>query len=71
VRHISTYVQSACYTMYYVSKYAQSYEEGGFLEEKKIYEDGIQTENFVRVKIENDLYYWEKITIHPIRNDSH
>jgi len=31
--------------------------EGGFLEEKKNYEDGIQTENFIGMKIGNDLYY--------------
>jgi len=29
-RHISIYVQSACRTVYHVSKYAQSYGGGGF-----------------------------------------
>jgi len=28
VRRISIYVQSACHTVYHVSKYAQSYERG-------------------------------------------
>jgi len=42
--------------MYHVNKYAQSYEGEGF-PDYFFYEDGIQTENFIGVKIENDLYY--------------
>ena len=30
---------------------------GVFQKKKKIYEDGIQTENFIGVKTGNDLYY--------------
>jgi len=49
--HINIYAQSACYTMYHVSKYAQSYGGGVFSEEKKkFYKDANQTENFVGVK---------------------
>jgi len=32
-------------------------EDGCFPEEKKNYEDGIQTENFIGTKIGNDIYY--------------
>jgi len=31
--------------------------EGGFPKKKKIYEDGNHTENFIRAKTGNDLYY--------------
>jgi len=44
-------------TVYLVSKYAQSYGGGVFFGKKKFYKDANQTENFIRAKIGNDLYY--------------
>jgi len=55
--HISICAQSACHIVYHVSKYAQSYEGGGFSKKIIIYKGANQTENFSRVKTENDRYY--------------
>jgi len=58
-RHISIYAQSSCHTVYHVSKYALSWRKEVFFGEKKnkFYKDANQTENFIRVKTGNSLYY--------------
>jgi len=57
LKKIKLIIQSACHTVYHVSKYAQSYGGGVFSGKKKFYKDANQTENFIGVKIENDIYY--------------
>jgi len=55
--HISIYTQSACHTVYHVSKYVQSYGGEVFSgRKKKFYRDANQTENFIGAKTKNDLY---------------
>jgi len=41
---------------------------GVFSGKKKFYKDANQTENFIGVKTENDIYYRGESTINPTRN---
>jgi len=41
----------------HISKYAELDGGGGFSGKKFFYKDGNQTENFIRAKTENGLYY--------------
>jgi len=52
--------------VYHVSKYAQSYGGGGF-SGFFFYKGVNQTENFTRVKTENDIYYRGENTINPFK----
>jgi len=55
LKKIKNIIQLAFHTVYRVSKYARSYGGGGF-SGVFFYNGANQTENFTRVKIENDIY---------------
>jgi len=44
-------------TQRHISESAELDGGGGFSRKKDFYEDGIQTENFIRTKTRNDIYY--------------